>query len=250
MRVRLAGTFAQGLLALALLSPSTQSWTPRHKSSSRGLLQAIGFSQALRLSHLEDFEESEEPESSEEIPFHNAANTRISPESQLRYNQLVRNTLSMHGLELRKIEWFADRIEVTASKLSPSTSRDGASEDDEFPNADMLEQAHKSLYAALESSDASLVEDYELIVASPGIEDVLKSPRDFVTFQGFPVIVSLSQEFRKKMTFEGSLQERTEEHVVISIKGRILKIPLDLVDRVELPKPKFEPNDPEIRKLR
>ena len=242
----LAWFVTHSLVVSVLFDLSAQSWTRTQRYCSRRTFRVCG---ALHLSNLEELDDVE-PESSESYTFHNSVNTRISPAFQQKYSQLINSTLSVHGLGLKKMEWFADRIEVTTSKLNPSTADDSSTEEDEFPNADMLEQAHKSLYAMLESTDASLVEDYELIVASPGIEDLLQTPRDFVTFQGFPVIVTLNQEFRKKLVFEGSLQERTDEHIIISIKGRILKIPRDLVDRVELPKPQFEPNDPEIRKLR
>ena len=245
-----------------LVTPSSRQWTPSLSQSSSSSLPRISISQVLRLSRLDDIDNIDDIDSIDDVDsfeqeftedsshFENSANTRISSEQQQKFTRLINTTLSTHGLGLKKIEWFTDRIEVTTFKLISSTVDDNSTAQEDFPNADMLEGAHKSIYSLLESSDASLVEDYELIVASPGIEDVLKTPRDFITFQGFPVIVSLKQEFRKKLIFEGSLQEKTDEHVIISIKGRILKIPLELVDRVELPKPKFEPNDPEIRKLR
>jgi hypothetical protein len=44
--------------------------------------------------------------------------------------------------------------------------------------------------------------------------------------------------------------ERGEDSVVLSIRGRLLKLPRSLVAQVALPKSKFEPNDFEIRKLR
>ena len=201
------------------------------------------------LAHSDLFEDSYPEEEATSVSY-SSANTKISAESQHKFNLIINSTLSVNGLGVKKTEWFSDRIEVVVYKIPKDSSSEGPSEQEEFPNAELLEQAHKSLYAVLETTDASLVEDYELIVASPGLDEELRHPRDFVTFQGFPVIVSLKQEFRKKSIFEGSLQERTDEHVVISIKGRILRIPLGLVDRVELPKPKFEPYDVEIRKLR
>ena len=201
------------------------------------------------LAHSDLFEDSYPEEVATSVSY-SSANTKISAESQHKFNLIINSTLSVNGLGVKKTEWFSDRIEVVVYRLPKDSSSEEPSEQDEFPNAELLEQAHKSLYAVLETTDASLVEDYELIVASPGLDEELRHPRDFVTFQGFPVIVSLKQEFRKKSIFEGSLQERTDEHVVISIKGRILRIPLGLVDRVELPKPKFEPYDVEIRKLR
>jgi ribosome maturation factor RimP len=83
------------------------------------------------------------------------------------------------------------------------------------------------------------------------VRDELRSDRDFASFKGFPVTVTTSEVFRKKTVFEGTLLDRDCEHVRVSTKGRITKIPRALVAGVALPKAKFEPTDLEIRgKLR
>lgn len=87
-------------------------------------------------------------------------------------------------------------------------------------------------------------------MATPGIGDVLVYDRDFRSFRGFPVLVSLHEEFRKNIEYTGTLVERTLEHVRISIKGRGLSIPRELVKQVVLPPPQYEPADEEMRKLR
>jgi ribosome maturation factor RimP len=46
---------------------------------------------------------------------------------------------------------------------------------------------------------------YVLEVASPGLSDVLQSDRDFVTFKGFEVTATLSEEFKKKDVYRGTL---------------------------------------------
>lgn len=43
---------------------------------------------------------------------------------------------------------------------------------------------------------------------------------------------------------------RYDGFVVLNLKGRLLKIPANIVDEVSLPKPKFEVDDAEINKLR
>ena len=68
--------------------------------------------------------------------------------------------------------------------------------------------------------------------------------------KGFPVIVSTIEEYKKKTTHEGTLVKREDGHVNISIKGRLLKIPLDIVDSVKLKKMKYEANDREMSKLK
>jgi hypothetical protein len=43
---------------------------------------------------------------------------------------------------------------------------------------------------------------------------------------------------------------RYDGFVVLNLKGRLLKIPVDIVQKVSLPKPRFEIDDKEIKKLR
>jgi ribosome maturation factor RimP len=166
-------------------------------------------------------------------------------ETNTKYNDIINATLADMGLSTIKIAWYSNRIEITAGKANVSST-----DEDVCPNADQLEQAHRRLYSIFEADHPSVIENNEILLASPGVQDVLCSPRDFVSFQGFPVIVTTSELFKKKTSFEGTLQVRDEESVVISVKGRIVKIPVGIVSKVELPKAKFEPNDYEIKKLR
>ncbi len=85
---------------------------------------------------------------------------------------------------------------------------------------------------------------YMLNVGSPGLSTMLVSDIDFEAFKGFPVTVTLTEEFKKKLVFEGTLMDRDDEHVRINQKGQIKKLPRTLVDRVELPGAKSEPGDP------
>ena len=79
-----------------------------------------------------------------------------------------------------------------------------------------------------------------LEVSSPGLSDTLTSEEDFQAFRGFEVTVSLAEEFKKKLIFQGTLVERGEEFLRINNKGRITKIPLDIVSEVRLPSAKAE----------
>jgi ribosome maturation factor RimP len=111
---------------------------------------------------------------------------------------------------------------------------------------------HQKLYEEFEKREADLavVTRNEIIVASPGIGDVLRSNRDFVTFKGFTVSVTTTEIYRKKTTFEGTLVERNDETVAISQKGRMIRIPREIIAEVRLPRSKYESTDTEMRKLR
>ena len=94
-----------------------------------------------------------------------------------------------------------------------------------------------------------MLEDNEIMVASRGVSDRLTTDRDFVSFKGFPVVVHTTEVHKKKTEFEGSLLERSEEKVSLSLKGRILNIPRALIKEVVLVKSQVEPTDIEMKKL-
>lgn len=95
---------------------------------------------------------------------------------------------------------------------------------------------------AQEETDA--LPPYLLEVSSPGVSSTLQSEADFTAFKGFPVTVELSAEWKKKKRFEGTLMGRDDEHVSINLKGRVTKIPRELVTSVSLPKAQTEAGDP------
>ena len=89
---------------------------------------------------------------------------------------------------------------------------------------------------ALENS-ALLTEAYVLEISSPGIGEHLQSDRDFQTFRRYPVDVIQRDTEGTQQRHSGTLLERTEDHIKISIHGRIKQIPRDSVVSVELTSP-------------
>jgi ribosome maturation factor RimP len=90
-----------------------------------------------------------------------------------------------------------------------------------------------ALTEALDESD--LIPDaYVLEVSSPGVSDVLTRDRDFEVFKGFPVEVQLSEVYKKKQVWQGSLVGRDEVKVSLNLKGRLVGLPRELVCSVQL----------------
>ena len=89
---------------------------------------------------------------------------------------------------------------------------------------------------ALENS-ARLTEAYVLEISSPGIGEHLQSDRDFQTFRRYPVDVIQRDTEGTQQRHSGTLLERTEDHIKISIHGRIKQISRDSVISVELTSP-------------
>ncbi len=77
---------------------------------------------------------------------------------------------------------------------------------------------------------------YVLEVSSPGAERQLQGDREFIAFKGFMVTVNTTDTYEGKQSWSGHLISRDETHISISIKGRIVNIPRELCDRVELSK--------------
>ena len=75
---------------------------------------------------------------------------------------------------------------------------------------------------------------YTLEISSPGISNDLTGDREFISFKGFPVIVETKTTFKKKTQWQGRLQGRDQTSVYLNCKGKIVTIPRDIVDKVQL----------------
>jgi len=100
---------------------------------------------------------------------------------------------------------------------------------------DDCERMSRALEPTLDEIDI-IPHAYVLEISSPGAERQLAGDREFIAFKGFMVTVSTTTTHEGKQSWSGHLVSRNETHITISIKGRIVNIPRDLVDRVELSK--------------
>ena len=89
---------------------------------------------------------------------------------------------------------------------------------------------------AIENS-AVLTEAYVLEISSPGIGDHLQSDRDFQTFRRYPVDVIHRDAEGTERKHSGTLLERTDDYVKISIHGRIKQFSRSSIISVELTSP-------------
>ena len=78
---------------------------------------------------------------------------------------------------------------------------------------------------------------YVLEISSPGLSDVLQTDRDYDTFKGFPIEVIFRNEKNSKLIKSGLLHQRSHDHLLINIKGRMSKIPRKDVISVRLISP-------------
>ncbi|NUN65112.1 ribosome maturation factor RimP [Pseudanabaena biceps] len=106
---------------------------------------------------------------------------------------------------------------------------------DQNTGLDDCEKMSRALEPSLD--EANLIPHaYVLEISSPGADRQIQGDREFIAFKGFMVNVVANQPHDGKQSWIGHLVSRSETHITISIKGRIVNIPRDVVERVELAK--------------
>ena len=134
-----------------------------------------------------------------------------------------------HGFELADLQVLAHMQPMTVQIQIRRSSGDDVTLDDcagfSAPMGEALENA------------AVLTEAYVLEISSPGIGERLQTDRDFQTFRRYPVDVIHRDTEGTEQRHSGTLIERTDNHLKISIHGRIKQIPRDSILSVELASP-------------
>ncbi len=141
--------------------------------------------------------------------------------------QIAEEVASPLGLEVVDV--------VLHTNKNPVVLRVDIRNPDQNTGLDDCERMSRSLEPTLDAADL-IPHAYVLEISSPGAERQLQGDREFVAFRGFMVTVSSTVVHEGKQSWSGHLMSRNETHVTISIKGRIVNIPRELVERVELTK--------------
>jgi ribosome maturation factor RimP len=133
--------------------------------------------------------------------------------------QIAEEVASPLGLEVVDV--------VLHTNKNPVVLRVDIRNPDQNTGLDDCERMSRSLEPTLDAADL-ISHAYVLEISSPGAERQLQGDREFVAFRGFMVTVGTTDLHEGKQSWSA--------HVTISIKGRIVNIPRELVDRVELTK--------------
>jgi ribosome maturation factor RimP len=75
---------------------------------------------------------------------------------------------------------------------------------------------------------------YVLEISSPGISRQLTTPREFLAFKGFAVVIVTSPPYNGHQEWRGRLQKQDEASITINQKGRNVAIPREYVAQVQL----------------
>lgn len=98
---------------------------------------------------------------------------------------------------------------------------------------DDCERMSRALEVVLD--EAGIIPDaYVLEVSSPGISRILKTDREFISFKGFPVIVTASTPYDGRTEWIGNLIGRDDSTLYLNQKGRTLTLPRDHIAQVQL----------------
>lgn len=98
---------------------------------------------------------------------------------------------------------------------------------------DDCERMSRALEATLDQADI-IPATYVLEVSSPGISRQLITDREFISFKGFPVIVSASESYEGQQEWKAQLIGRDDTTVYLNQKGRAIAIPRALITKVQL----------------
>lgn len=98
---------------------------------------------------------------------------------------------------------------------------------------DDCERMSRALEAALDAADV-IPDAYVLEISSPGISRSLTTDREFISFKGFPVVVTTTEPHDGQTTWVGQLLRRDEAALYLSQKGRSVSIPRHLINKVQL----------------
>ena len=139
--------------------------------------------------------------------------------------QIAEEVASPIGLEVVDV--------VLQTNKNPAVLRVDIRNPDQDTGLEDCEKMSRALEPILDQSDL-IPHAYVLEISSPGTERQLQSDREFIAFRGFMVNVSTIATYEGKQVWTGHLVSRNETQVSISIKGRIVNIPRELIEKVEL----------------
>ncbi|WP_016950667.1 ribosome maturation factor RimP [Anabaena sp. PCC 7108] len=101
---------------------------------------------------------------------------------------------------------------------------------------DDCERMSRALETELDAAEI-IPDAYMLEISSPGISRQLVTDREFISFKGFPVVISTSPPHNGQQEWIGHLIRRDETTVYLNQKGRAVGIPRSLITRVQIDEP-------------
>ena len=142
---------------------------------------------------------------------------------------LASKTAATYGLDIYRVQFLTHLSPMTIQVQIRHIGEKEVSLED-------CSSFSKPMGEAIENSQL-LNEPYVLEISSTGLSEKLINDRDFETFKGFPIEVTIKGEHRSKSINTGLLHQRSNENIYLNIKGRMKIIPRDEVLDVRLISP-------------
>lgn len=160
----------------------------------------------------------------------------------------IRSTIEAKYADCGEVDilWGFNHLQVTVSAAEGKEDTLGSA---------VIEMLNFEITEALLPTDETAALDsvlarHALTVCTPGAKDVLTTQKEFDVFKGFEVHVRMrglpaTGNFpgAEGKTVVGKLQGRTADEVLVNQKGRIVKLPNNMVLEVRLPQPETEEGD-------
>ena len=135
------------------------------------------------------------------------------------------------------ITWTFNKITVTVpSKTSSSLQA-------------AFVQTANAVFEAAFSADAlggDVLIRHDLTVQTPGAANEITTQEQFEAWKGFDVFVFTSDPFNSNRTLKGKLHSRDAMDTKITVNGRVVTIPNEMIEKVTLPKAKKEKGVPDF----
>ncbi len=161
---------------------------------------------------------------------------------RLEAEEIIQNAVEASGLNCSDILWTFHKVEVTVRRSDLPYDDEESGYVDSHQLSTCIRVVNDALLAKEEK--LQVLVRHELIVATPGSSEILTTDKEFKAFKGFDVVVVAggppSPNFRE---LRGRLVERTYDELIISQKGKSIRIPLVLVQEVRLPSAQIEDGD-------
>jgi len=166
-------------------------------------------------------------------------------EDQIR--ELATPLAQERDLAVLGVQWLPDALEliVTLGPSCETTDNNDLDYDQHNLDSDLCGDLSVALSERMETlaiEPPSGGRPYTLQVSSQGASQELRSQKEFNAFRGFEVDVGLSSDWKKpgERELNGILVRRTPQELILTQRGRPLKIPRDIVAFVRLKDPIYE----------
>ena len=137
---------------------------------------------------------------------------------------LITPTLNENGIEIVDIEYLKEQGRWVLRIFI---------DHENGVNLETCEKASRMISGVLDNSDF-IAQSYVLEVSSPGLDRIIKKDRDFIRFSGHKAKIKTFEAIEGQKKFVGILQRLENDHVLLEVDGKEIRLPRSNVKQVKL----------------